>query len=148
MIKKFKIRKKIYFYEQDTMEEFSFFDIFSSFEKIFEFYNYLKIIIPFISFLLLIWKLTSFIKGFFAFFMILYNFTKRIREFLKKYKFLKKDSTPELVVPQPELVVPQPELVSKTRFRKSYKLVESFQTYDEAFNRMKLELDGEFYHFR
>ena len=137
------------------MVEFSFFDIFSSFEKIFEFYNYLKIIIPFISFLLLIWKLTSFIKGFFAFFMILYNFTKRIREFLKKYKFLKKDSTPELVVlqpelvvPQPELVVPQPELVSKTRFRKSYKLVESFQTYDEAFNRMKLELDGEFYHFR
>jgi hypothetical protein len=123
------------------MEEFAFFDIFSSFEKIFEFYNYLKIIIPFISFLLLIWKVTSFIKGFFAFVMILYNFTKRMWEFLKKYKFLKKDSTPELAVPQPELV-------SKTRFRKSYKLVESFQTYDEAFNRMKLELDGEFYHFR
>ena len=45
-------------------------------------------------------------------------------------------------------IILRTECERKANIRKTYRLVESFQTRDEAFNRMKLELDGHFYHFR
>ncbi len=37
---------------------------------------------------------------------------------------------------------------SNTKKRKHYKLIETYSTIDEAFDRMKMELDGQMYNFR
>ena len=48
----------------------------------------------------------------------------------------------------PTVIKLSPEINNKRGPYKHFKLVESFQSYDEAFNRMKLELDGQLYIFR
>ena len=126
-------------------DTFSFFQIFN---KIFEFYDYLKIIISFFVCFIFIIKATHLVRSFLDVLKFLYNIAKKmlqimLSKFLKIIEFKKKHGSSV-----PITITAITQLESNTKKRKLYKLIETYSTYDEAFNRMKMELDGQMYNFR
>jgi hypothetical protein len=124
----------------------SFNELSSFFGKIYEFYNDLKIIISFFVCFLFIMKANCLVRSFSDILKFLYYITKKmlqniLSKSLKVIVFEKKDVS---VVRFSE----QNTISAITKKRKLYKLIETYSTIDEAFNRMKMELDGQLYNFR
>jgi hypothetical protein len=89
---------------------------------------------PILGYIFLILKVNFFIR---SFFQILHFLSHLVNKILGYTLFQNANG-----------IILRPECERKANIRKTYRLVESFETKDEAFNRMKLELDGYFYHFR
>jgi hypothetical protein len=115
--------------------------------QISEIYNYYKIIFPCIGFLLLILKVCHLlwqIKGIISFLNNSFIFAKELWTSIIYNKIFQKRESQN----PPALVKLSPEIKNKRGPNKHFKLVESFQSYEQAFRRMKLELDGQLYIFR
>jgi hypothetical protein len=93
-------------------------------------------------------KATHLLRSFLDILNFFYNITKKmlqilLSKFLKLTELNKKNGS---LVPITIPAITQFE--SNTKKRKHYKLIETYSTIDEAFDRMKMELDGQMYNFR